>query len=380
MSDNEKDKLKAPKAGEAPESTEDTVITEDQADMRQETESEAMETLDKLPITASFEELVERIPGMDDMVGMDQKSDFHCLTLDEHTKELVKNLEQDPFVKNHPKKDLILLAGKLHDIGKISPEGQQDHPTKAGQKQYAGHEKESARMIEELLPKYFVDLDKKDLDENDAKLVIKIAELHVKSLNFVKGFDKNNLPKGKSLNSFVSDIETIPGDLELEDKIKILLAITKADNLGKYNEESDRTDPKVQEIINNVDKVVENSNEIEKALPFIIQAVQAKRLGQEEIDNKIPANKRKGDPAAGIAYDEKTDKYSLTKPKAKPKELAMDGKQIGLIMKNLGAIGVENKDKGAFGKALREGGIAGLGKAGFGKYIGAVKKLTKENE
>ncbi len=46
----------------------------------------------KLPIDVSYEKLEQEIPEVMAMKGFDQRNDFHDLTLDEHTKELVFRL------------------------------------------------------------------------------------------------------------------------------------------------------------------------------------------------------------------------------------------------------------------------------------------------
>ena len=81
--------------------------------------------LDKLPVSSSYEELECNLPEVAAMKGYDQLSDYHDLPLDQHSKALVKSLASDEFTSSHPKKDLILLAGALHDIGKMSEKGQQ---------------------------------------------------------------------------------------------------------------------------------------------------------------------------------------------------------------------------------------------------------------
>lgn len=324
-----------------------------------EMRKDTVETMNKLPVTASFDELVEKIPEVRVMVGMDQRSDYHSLTLDEHTKQLVRNLESNPFVQAHPKRDLILLAGKLHDIGKTSPDGQQIHPRDPEKRQYVGHEKESARIIAELLPKYFV-----DMPEADQQLVIRLAGLHASALTLVTNFVSNKEPKGKQLGTydkFIAKVEEIPGDMNIEEKMRIVFALNRADKLAGVNDESDRSDPKVQEIMARAAEEVEALDELEKVLPVLIQAVQ---------------NRRSGDQSAGIVHEDGEYKL-LEKPKKAPQ--ALDGRQIGAVMKNFDTLGIPVDQKEAFAQALREEGIPGLGKAGFGRYIGAVQKILAES-
>lgn len=316
------------------------------------------ETMNKLPVTASFDELVAVIPEVRATVGMDQKSDYHSLTLDEHHKELVRRLLEDPYLEKHPKRNLVVLTGNLHDLGKTSLDGQQIHPKDSAKRQYVGHEKESARIISELLPKYFV-----DMPEEDRQFIIKLAGLHASALNLVTNFVSNKEPKGKQLKAydkFIAKVEEIPGDMSIEEKMRIVFALNRADKLAGVNDESDRSDSKVQGIIARAEEEVTALDELEKALPVLIQAVQ---------------NRRNGDQNAGITYQD--GEYKLLEPPKKAAQ-ALDGKQIGAVMRNFDTIDVPVDQKAAFAQALREGGISGLGKAGFGKYIGTVKKILGE--
>jgi hypothetical protein len=49
----------------------------------------------KLPLDVSYEQLEAQIPEVAKMKSLDQRSDFHTLTLDEHTKQLGRNLENN---------------------------------------------------------------------------------------------------------------------------------------------------------------------------------------------------------------------------------------------------------------------------------------------
>jgi hypothetical protein len=44
-------------------------------------------------------------------------------------------------------------------------------------------------------------------------------------------------------------------------------------------------------------------------------------------------------------------------------------------MKNFAELGLDNKEQGKFIGILKSEGVAGLGKAGYGKYIREVKKI-----
>ena len=228
----------------APEA--DPHVTAKNDTIRSGTGLDASDTLEKLTADASLEEMAAKIPEVGAMVGMDQRSDYHSLTLDAHTAELVRNLAEDPFIQGHPKRDIILLAGKLHDTGKASPDGQQVHPRDPEKRQYVGHEKESARMAEGIIDKHFV-----GLDAEDKALVIGLARLHAAALTLVQNFTTNNQPKGKTLgiyDDFIAKVEAIPVQMSLEEKMKIVFAFNRADKLGGWNMESPEDDPKVQSI------------------------------------------------------------------------------------------------------------------------------------
>lgn len=199
----------------------------------------------KIRPSAKYEELETKIPEIKAMQGFDQKNDFHDLTLDKHTQKLVSGLEQDEFIKTLPEniQELILLAGKLHDLGKVTPEGSQIHPKDPEKRQYVGHEKESERVIREILPKYF------QLSSEEMDFVAKLAGLHASALNLVNNFEKNNQPKGsdlKAYDNFLQKVEEIPGNLELGQKVEIIIALNKADKMAGFDSSSDPNSEKVK--------------------------------------------------------------------------------------------------------------------------------------
>ena len=234
--------------------------------------------LNKLPVAASYEDLERALPEVAAMKGFDQRSDFHSLTLDDHTKELVRHMEENPFIQNHPKRDLILLAGKLHDLGKTSPEGQQVHKKDPEKRQYVGHEKESEKMVREILAKRF------ELAEEDLEFVAKLTGLHASALNLVNNFQTESEPKGKALKAydeFMKKVEEIPGDMDLESKMRIVFAFNRADKMSGYNEKSDINDEKVKDIIAKSKAQVETLDEMVKALPALIAAIIGRRSGDQ---------------------------------------------------------------------------------------------------
>ncbi|MBT4917286.1 hypothetical protein HN709_03680 [Candidatus Peregrinibacteria bacterium] len=357
----------------------DPAVTVQNSAIRNDTGSEAVETLDKLTADASLEEMAERIPEVAAMFEMDQRSDYHSLVLDAHTRELGRNLLEDPFIANHPKRDFIALAGKLHDTGKTSPNGQQIHPRDPEKRQYVGHADVSARIASRVIDEHFV-----GINEEDKALIVGLVSLHAAALTLVKNFSENNEPNGKNLGAydrFVAKVEAIPISMSLEERMKIVFAINRADKLGGWNSESPEDDPKVQEIKERAAQMLEGLEELHKALPTLIEAINKRRLGKKENDEKVPKAERKGDTGAGIKYDKSTGEYSVVGSRlSKKKKMAtvLSPAQTDLVIQNLDSLGVPPQQQGVFEKALREGGLAGLGKARLGKYIGAVKRLVSE--
>jgi hypothetical protein len=257
-------------------------------------ETEAGDLIEKkLSVDTSYEDLEKMIPEVAAMKGFDQRSDFHDLTLDNHTKELTKNLEQDDFIKNLPQKtkDLVFLAAKLHDLGKMTEKGHQVNPKDAEKRQYIGHEKESERVVQEILPKHF-DLSKEDID-----FVAGLAGLHASALNLVNNFEKNRQPKGselKAYDNFLKNIEDMPADIDTLDKLQIILALNIADKKAGANEQSDKNSEKVKKIMDSTAKQVAVMNEMKKAWPALKEAIVAKRGGDQK---------------AGIIFNEGEYKY-----------------------------------------------------------------------
>ncbi len=248
----------------------------------------------KLPVDVSYEQLEARIPEVAKMKGFDQRSDFHTLTLDEHTKQLGRNLENnldslEKWLKDQKKKedlekleqykDLILLAGKLHDLGKVSEEGMQVHPKDPEKRQYVGHEKESEKIVREVVPKHF------NLKEEELDLVAKLAGLHASALNLVGNFQSNNQPKGKGLKSydqFFKKAEALPMDVNIETKMRIVFALNKSDKGAGWNEQSDPEDPKVKTVQDKAEKQIKTLEEMEKALPALVAAIEGRRAGDQK--------------------------------------------------------------------------------------------------
>lgn len=314
---------------------------------------------EKLPINAPYDRLEAMIPEVAAMRGFDQRNDFHSLTLDKHTKRVVRGLEGDSFVMDLPERQraLLVLAGKLHDLGKVSPDGQQIHPKDPEKRQYVGHEGESERILRDILPRHF------DLKSEEIEFVAKLAGLHAAALNLIGNFRTDKQPKGKALGAydkFFAKAEEIPGDLALIDKMRMVFALNRADKSAGYDESSDMNDPKVMAIKARADEEIAILRELEKALPALIAAIGAKRSG---------------DQAAGITFE--NGEYVYRAAEKKP-AAGMDEQSIGCVLSKFGELGIESDKRDEFSRILREEGFSGLGKAGFGRQIGAIKKILAE--
>lgn len=260
------------------------VLSEEVHSQTQET-SKQIESI-SMPISASFEEMAEKIPELKEMIGFNQRSDFHSLSLADHTKKVTEGLKADPFIQNHPKKDLIILAGILHDLGKLSPQGSQVHPKDPEKRQYMGHEEQSAIMSKEIMQKYFA-----SLSEEDMNFVSFITGLHASALNLITSFESaGREPKGKKLQAFekfILKVEEMPGNLSLEEKMRVIFAINRADKMAGFNDKSDLNDPKVLFIKEKADKQVSVLKELEKAIPAIIEAIEARKNGKQNAGVKL---------------------------------------------------------------------------------------------
>lgn len=234
----------------------------------------------KLDVTASYEQMETFIPEVGAMKGYDQKSEYHDLTLDEHTKQLVKNLESDPYVQGLPEqvRNLLILAGKLHDTGK--PVVAHPKEGKPGLMGYKEHEIESEKIVRRILPEYF------DLSESEIDFVAKLAGLHAAAMDQIENFKRNPEPQGKALkayDNFIAKVEEIPAKkLSLDEKMRIILALNRADKQAQYNETSDLSDPKVQAIKERVDSSLVVLSDLESAMPALIKAVQGRRAGDQK--------------------------------------------------------------------------------------------------
>ncbi|MBD3330620.1 HD domain-containing protein [Candidatus Peregrinibacteria bacterium] len=366
-------------SNDVPKGSETTVVREDEPtitkgvvdnadEKREETKTDLDTTLSReyLPVNASFEQLAAQIPELAKMVGFNQRSDFHSLTLADHTKRVVANIEGDEFLKNNPRRELILLAGMLHDLGKLSEEGCQVHPKDPEKRQYVGHEDQSAIMAREVIDKYF------GLGAEDKEFVATLTGLHASALNLISSFEasmkgKDKEMRGKKLKAFekfVAKADEIPGDLNLEDKMRIIFALNRADKMAGFNEESDLSDPKVKTIKSKAEAQVAVLDEIEKALPALLTAIDARAQGK---------------PNAGVKLVEGNYIYDDGVQQKKAAPQGVSGKVIGIIAKQYKELGLPEDQKGEFLKTLKEGGIPALGKAGFGRYIRVVKGVVENN-
>ncbi|MFA5051575.1 MAG: HD domain-containing protein [Patescibacteria group bacterium] len=311
---------------------------------------------------SSFDKMAEAIPELENMRGVDQRTDYHDLPLDVHTREVVKHLQEDQFVATLPQKEAIALAGYLHDLGKTSPEGTQVNPKDETKRQYIGHEKVSEKMARDIMsrPEF-------NLKPEDIEFVAKLDGLHASALNLIKNFDTTNQPKGKELGAyddFMKRVEEIPSPLSIEDKLRVVIAFNRADILATYNENSDPNSEKVKRLINRVAKDTETLGEMGKAVPALVEAIMARRSGKQQ---------------AGIVFKDGVYRYHDYGESQKTETpSAIDEQSVIYIEQQFPVFGLQEDQKDAFLLALRTNGLPGLGKAGFSRQISTIKKLLQE--
>jgi len=208
-----------------------------------------------------------------------------------------------------------------------------------------------------VLPKYF------ELKPEEIELVARLSGLHAAALNLIGNFKTDKQPKGKALGAydkFFAKVEEIPGDLALIEKMRMVFALNRADKSAGYNESSDMNDPKIMAIKARADEEIAILGELEKALPALIEAIKAKRAGDQN---------------AGIIFE--NGEYIYRAAEKKP-AAGLDDQSIEAILAKSDQLGLEPEKKETFSRILREEGFAGLGKAGFGRQIGAAKKILAE--
>ncbi|PIR93904.1 hypothetical protein COT97_04235 [Candidatus Falkowbacteria bacterium CG10_big_fil_rev_8_21_14_0_10_39_11] len=266
-------------------------------------------------LDVTFDQLAEALPDFKKMIGFDQKSDYHTLTLDVHTKELVAALENDPFILSlDPKlQKLIRLAGLMHDLGKTTDigkkgeSGRQIHPQDPEKRRYANHESFSAKMSRRILTENF------DLKPEELEFVVKLVRMHGDIMQIMNHFigikkdekskrkkspktSKYDLPEGKDLTYYAERMEhadMLPVDLSIKDKFNILFAFGRADKGANYNEETrermenssyENERSKIKDVVEKCKVQIAAISELGKALPAIVDAVEGMQAG----DNARP--------------------------------------------------------------------------------------------
>jgi len=230
-----------------------------------------------------FRTLAHLFPAVGKLEGMDQKTKYHSLPADEHTLEVVRHLQEHPFVQSLSprKRSLVLLAAKLHDVGKAHPEGGRPNPKEPSQMQYVGHEQKSAEIAREILQKF-------DLTPDERTAVEKMVGLHSSALNLTTPFqalEKNGKISGKEIaafEKFVGEVKEIPGSHTpegLEENFRLMLAVTHADNKAVVNESTAASHPQLAEKANNQTALIEKLN---AAAPAVLEAIARKVEGVQQ--------------------------------------------------------------------------------------------------
>jgi tRNA nucleotidyltransferase/poly(A) polymerase len=182
----------------------------------------------RLLLESGLYRCVFRGPGMDETLGIrqDQRNEHHCLDLLDHTVEIVRNLNQLLHQRGESVKlrALMNLAALFHDFGKMHPEGRQEHPQKPGQMRYAGHERVSARLAEEVLRAIGV-------GGADRALVTKVVALHMRPHQH----DASSGWTPKSMGKFLRDC-AFAGHDEIDNLWEHVFLHAIADSMSKGNE------------------------------------------------------------------------------------------------------------------------------------------------
>ncbi|HCC22903.1 TPA: hypothetical protein DF272_01855 [Candidatus Falkowbacteria bacterium] len=272
----------------------------------------------KFTVDVGFDDLAAVIPEFKKMIGFDQKNDYHTLTLDVHTKEVDRQLLEDPFVLSLPPRmqKLIHLAALMHDLGKTDDiglegeRGRQIHPTDPNKFRYVGHEKVSASLAEKILRNHF------DLPLEELAFVVSLVALHDEIMKVINIFSGQqippkakrqamleapgrtfNLPSSSDLTPYgylMDKVSELPIDISIKDKLNIVISFGLADKKANYTEESRtvlESSPREsdrQQIAFVLEKCriqLAAMNEFRKAMPAIVDAVIGMRAG----DNARPS-------------------------------------------------------------------------------------------
>lgn len=278
--------------------------------------------------SVSLEDLKAVVPELARMDGFDQRNKYHALTLGAHTAQVDANLQADTFIMSHTKRDLILLAGKLHDSGKAVPGAPVEKPD--GMLSYPNQERYNQLVARKVLKQHF------DLSAEDTQFVLKLIETSTNGV--LEAFQNKSEPKGgdlKAYEKFLERVADLPGDQTLEEKLQIVMHFNLADKAAHYNDTIDRTTEHNAFVINNVDASIAVLRELQKAFPAIIEAVAAKKNGHQN---------------AGIVRDGDGYKFVEKAPKKKKQKEAALAPALQTLVDAVADTGIQNRLKGMLGK------------------------------
>ncbi len=193
----------------------------------------------------------------------------------------------------------------------------------------------------------------------------------------------NNIADGKGVE--VKGIGMIDGESssevrESDKNKKVCFVVIESDELNDFRESlPERIDSKGK-------KVKLTKKDLHITLGFVGGDIHNSNMKNEETKKYIPIRKSKDErfddvakmiklEFGGIDGDKKEEKKSETPVKVEKKVMAISGQEMGLIMKNFHELGIDNSKRGEFTAILKSEGMAGLGKAGYGRQIGIIKKL-----
>ena len=195
----------------------------------------------------------------------------------------------------------------------------------------------------------------------------------------------NNIADGKGVE--VKGIGMIDGESssevrESDKNKKVCFVVIESSELNDFRESlPERIDSKGK-------KVKLAKKDLHITLGFVGGDIHNSNVKNEETKKYIPIRKSKDErfddvakmiklEFGGIEGDKKEEKKPETPVKVEKKVMAISGQEMGLIMKNFHELGIDNSKRGEFTAILKNEGIAGLGRAGYGKYIGKVKEILK---
>lgn len=187
----------------------------------------------------------------------------------------------------------------------------------------------------------------------------------------------NNIANGKGIE--IKGVGMIDGEnsnevRESDKNKKVCFVVIESRELNDFRESlPERIDSKGK-------KVKLEKKDLHITLGFVGGDIHNSNIKNEETKKYIPIRKLKDEKFddlakmiklefGGIEGDKKEEKKLETPVKVEKKEMAISGQELGMIMKNFGKLGLDNKEKGKFIGILKSRGVAGLSEAKYEENI-----------